>query len=43
MDKGCWVEKKVREFDSVVSEAKKTTKRFTSQMFLGAELKQGDS
>eukprot|EP00439_Symbiodinium_sp_Y106_P039502 s3287_g4.t2 len=27
VDKGCWVEKKVREFDSVVSEAKKNNQK----------------
>ena len=48
VDKGCWVEKKVREFESVASEAKKNNQKvhfgnvFEIGSLKGAELKQGD-
>ena len=47
VDKGCWVEKKVREFESVASEAKKSNQKvhfgnvFEIGSLKGAELKQG--
>ena len=48
VDKGCWVEKKVREFESVASEAKKNNQKvpfgnvFEIGSLTGAELKQDD-
>ena len=48
VDKGCWVEKKVREFESVASEAKKSEQKvhfgnvFEIGSLKGAELKPGD-
>ena len=48
VDKGCWVEKKVREFEAVASEAKKSEQKvhfgnvFEIGSLKGAELKQGD-
>ena len=48
MDKGCWVEKQVREYDQVASEAqKKKLKVHFGRVFEicaldGSELKEGD-
>eukprot|EP00439_Symbiodinium_sp_Y106_P079167 s520_g17.t2 len=48
VDKGCWVEKKVREFESIASEAKNSNQKvhfgnvFEIGSLKGAELKQGD-
>ena len=48
VDKGCWVEKKVREFEAVASEAKKSEQKvhfgnvFEIGSLKGAELKPGD-
>ena len=49
VDKGCWVEKKVRLLESVAAEAKKNNEKvhfgnvFEIGSLKGAELKQGDS
>ena len=48
VDKGCWVEKKVREYEAVASEAKKDSAKvhfgniFEIGTLKGAELKEGD-
>ena len=48
VDKGCWVEKKVREYEAVASEAKKDNAKvhlgniFEIGTLKGAELKEGD-
>ena len=48
MDKGCWIEKQVREYDQVASEAQKTKLKvhfgrvFEICALEGSELKEGD-